>query len=68
MAPKPQRSKYRSRQGQLAERYGIRMDQVPRFLELSEEIYRNLVRSGVPNASKALARGIAVRLIKNENE
>lgn len=66
MAPKPQRSKYRSRQGHLAERYGIRMDQVARFLELSEDIYRNLVRSGVPNASKALARGIAVRILQSE--
>lgn len=62
--PQRHRSKYRSREGQLAERYGIRRDQVARFLELTDTIYRRLVTMGVPTASKAYARQLAKRALE----
>jgi hypothetical protein len=64
--PQSHRSKYRSKAGQLAEKYGIRRDQVPRFLELAQDIYQHLVRTGVSHASKAHARELAARIVKAE--
>ncbi len=63
MAPRP-RSKYRSKAGRLAEKYGVRLDQLDEVLELGNEIYRKMVKVGLVTASKDHARVLAARIIR----